>query len=274
MPRNTARAPTPICWRLPPGLAKRPSQRNPAPASRIRTPMIVRRRDVRSLSIPRSRMAATGAMVAALRAGKMAATTVMPVPTSRAEITAEGGTLNGVSGPANPMLRSRALRPMASPMPATTPMAEAPRPTTNASSSTERSTWRPAGPDGPQQGELAGALGDDDRERVVDDERAHEQGDQGERQQERVEDGDQLLERVLALGGELGAGDRLVAGRQDLGDAGGERGLRDARRRRRRRSSRTCRAPRRGPARWWSRTGRPACHPTCRASRTSPRRTP
>ena len=38
----------------------------------------------------------------------------------------------------------------------------------------------PGGADGPQQGDLAGPLGDDHRERVPDDERADEQGDAGE----------------------------------------------------------------------------------------------
>ena len=81
-----------------------------------------------------------------------------------------------------------------------------------------RTHLAPAGPERPQQGELPGALGDDDRERVVDDERADEEGDQGERQQERVEDGDDLLERVLALLGELGAGDGLGVRREGGGD--------------------------------------------------------
>ena len=45
-----------------------------------------------------------------------------------------------------------------------------------------------AGADGPQQRGLALALGHDDRERVVDDEDRHEQGDAGEDQQEHVEE--------------------------------------------------------------------------------------
>ena len=154
----------------------------------------MRRRDVRSLSIPRSRHGrhrGDGGRLAGREDGGHDGDDGAARAGPRS--TAEGGTTQRVS----PARRTRccaagALRPMASPMPATTPRRRPPRPTTTASSSTERSTWRPAGADGPQQGELAGALGDDDRERVVDDERADEQGDQGERQQERVEDADEL----------------------------------------------------------------------------------
>ena len=42
-----------------------------------------------------------------------------------------------------------------------------------------------AGADGPQQGQLPGALGHEDAERVGDDEPADEQGDAGEDQQDR-----------------------------------------------------------------------------------------
>ncbi len=64
--------------------------------------------------------------------------------------------------------------------------------------------------------------------RVVDDERTDEERDQGERQQEGVEDRDELLEGRLALLGELVAGDGFGVGRQYLGDAFGELVLGDA----------------------------------------------
>ena len=98
------------------------------------------------MSTATSRIAATGATVAALRAGKTAETSVMSVPTSIDEMTAMGGTISGVSGAAKPMLRSRALRPMASRIPSPTPMAEAITPTARASSMTDCSTWRRLAP--------------------------------------------------------------------------------------------------------------------------------
>ncbi len=52
-----------------------------------------------------------------------------------------------------------------------------------------------AGTDGPHQRHLLAALGDEDREGVVDDERADEQGDDGEDQQEGVEEAHALLDR-------------------------------------------------------------------------------
>ena len=84
------------------------------------------------------------------------------------------------------------------------------RPATD-SSSTERSTWRAAGADGPQHRHLPHALGDDDREGVVDDEHADEQGDVGERHQERVEEAEVLLEVGLLVGGVGLAGEDLEA---------------------------------------------------------------
>ena len=67
-----------------------------------------------------------------------------------------------------------------------------------------------------QQRRLTRALGDDDRERVVDRERRHQQRDAGEHQQERVEEVEEVGGDVgVVLGGQRAAGDRL--------DAGGER---------------------------------------------------
>ena len=66
---------------------------------------------------------------------------------------------------------STALRPIASAMPATTPTTDASTPTTTDSPITEPSTCAAARADRAQQRHLARALRDDDRERVVDDER-------------------------------------------------------------------------------------------------------
>ena len=68
------------------------------------------------------------------------------------------------------------------------------------------------GADGPQERELAAALGDDDREGVEDDERADEQGNQTEDEQERVEEREVVLEVVLTLGGDVLAAEHLDVG--------------------------------------------------------------
>ena len=90
-----------------------------------------------------------------------------------------------------------------------------------------------AGADRAQQRHLARALGDDDREGVVDDDGADDQGDEGEDQQGDVEEAELLLDRVLILLGDLGAGDHLVLVLalllQVLRDVGLQLGLRHAR---------------------------------------------
>ena len=64
--------------------------------------------------------------------------------------------------------------------------------------------------DGAHQGRLAGALGDEDRERVVDAEGGNDDGDTGEGQQQCLEEAEEVtLDVALLLGGELGAGERL-----------------------------------------------------------------
>ena len=87
------------------------------------------------------------------------------------------------------------------------------------------------GADGTQHGEVAGALGDHDRERVVDDEHPDEQRDVGEREEERVEELQVLAQVGLLVGGVGLAGEhldlivgerRLQAHRQLVGaDVGG-----------------------------------------------------
>ena len=84
-----------------------------------------------------SRMAAMGAIDAARRAGRIADSRVMIVPVKIEEEIAVIGTTIGVSGAEKPIDSMSALRPMASSTPSPTPMAEASRPTTNASSITE-----------------------------------------------------------------------------------------------------------------------------------------
>ena len=70
----------------------------------------------------------------------------MPVPTTIDEMTAEAGTMIGVSGPEKPTVCISLLRAMARSTPRPTPMAEATRPTVSASSITELSTCRRLAP--------------------------------------------------------------------------------------------------------------------------------
>ena len=70
----------------------------------------------------------------------------------------------------------------------------------------------PAGADGAEQAQLPRPLGDDDGERVVDDERGDEQRHAGEQQQRRGEELQPLGDVGAVLGGQLGAGDGLECG--------------------------------------------------------------
>ena len=74
----------------------------------------------------------------------------------------------------------------------------------NASASTEPTICVARAADRAEQTELAGALRDQDRERVEDDEPADEQADPGEAEQRRVEEAEQLLDRLRGLGHDLG----------------------------------------------------------------------
>ena len=130
-----------------------------------------------------------------------------------------------------------------------------------------------AGADGTQHGQVAGALGDHDRERVVDDEHPDEQRDVGEREEERVEELQVLAQVGLLVGGVGLAGQhldlivgecRLQAHSQLVGaDVG-----RTWRPRRCRSSPARRTAPGRCRGRWrsWSSRGSP------RSRRTSPHR--
>jgi hypothetical protein len=145
-PVKASRAPMPMRWREPSPSAARPHHTAAAPAARINRASTSLAFDRPVVSTATSRMAAIGGTVAARRAGKIADTRVMPVPTSSDDTTAEAGTMIGVSGPANPISRSNALRPMARRIPNPTPTAEATAPTAAASSITEPSTCRRLAP--------------------------------------------------------------------------------------------------------------------------------
>ena len=92
-----------------------------------------------------------------------------------------GWTVTPLPGMSKPIAFSDGLAGRsASPMPPRTPIADATTPTTVDSPSTDASTCRAARSDRAEQRHLARALRDDDRERVVDDERADDQRDERE----------------------------------------------------------------------------------------------
>ncbi len=124
-----------------------------------------------ALRWPAPRMAATGATFAARRAGSHAEPTVTPMPVTSAMTTVVVVTTTGPPGMSKPMAPNRRLE--AGGDAEAGEEAERPRRPHRRRRFDEH---RPqhllaAGTDGPQQGHLLRALGDDDREGVVDDER-------------------------------------------------------------------------------------------------------
>lgn len=91
-------------------------------------------------------IAATGGIFAARRPGSQAAVIVISTPTSRAVATVPGETTSGPSGTVSPREPIRARIPAPMPTPAARPVTAATVPTTNASISTDRVTWRREAP--------------------------------------------------------------------------------------------------------------------------------
>ena len=205
-PMNRANTPRPTSW-IPPS-PNSPTGARPrrAPRSRRRSRCAGRG----AATPPRSRAAPpSGRSRAARRAGSRAATNVTITP-SAIEITNVDGLITrsdvGTSKPNAPIT---ARSPIARPRPTPTPTIDATNPTRNASPSTDVPHLAARRAERAEQRELARPLGDDDRERVDDDERADEQGDDREDQQERGEEPEALLDLVLLLLDQLGAGDDL-----------------------------------------------------------------
>ena len=92
------------------------------------------------------------------------------------------------AGMSKPIASSSALRPPASRMPSAEADADATTPTTTASTQDRQRHLSRRGADRAEQRHLPRALRHDDRERVVDDEARHEEGDDREHEQEAVED--------------------------------------------------------------------------------------
>ena len=89
-----------------------------------------------------SRTAEIGATCVARRAGIRPASTVRPVPATKGTRIVRASIGRPDSGNAMPTALKSELRPTARPIPAAIPTSDAKTPVTNASSTTERSTWR------------------------------------------------------------------------------------------------------------------------------------
>ena len=200
--RNTGPAPT-----ASPNLAAMPPSSSAPPRAIITRPMTPRTRLVPLRSTRAVRIATIGLVRPARQAGKTAETNVTIVPATITSTTANGVTRSGM--PPEPVrLRTTGMAAPSSrkrPMPASTPMALATTPTTSASSTTAATDLAAPGADGAQQRELPDALGDDDRERVVDDEHGHEE----RHPRERLQHGAQHIGDALGVAGRLAA--QLVA---------------------------------------------------------------
>ena len=155
------------------------------------------RLDAPDRSMATSRSAASGGTRVARIAGRMAAISVTPRPMPRA--IDDGGRLT--TRPDVGRSTPDASRPAvtggegdAAEKPSTADNSPMRRPRAG-----PRQHLPPAGADGPEQGQLACALGHEDREGVGDDEVPTKQGDDGEDREEQPEEGEALL-RVGVLG--------------------------------------------------------------------------
>ena len=108
--------------------------------------MISRRRSEPLALSADSRSAWTGATRAARRAGKIDETTVTTVPTTNATTTVRGSSWSEVLGRSTPNADSSPFRPRAIPIPARRPRADATKPVTNASTTTDVMTCRRLAP--------------------------------------------------------------------------------------------------------------------------------
>ena len=108
--------------------------------------MTARRLDTFSPPGVASRNASIGSTLVARRAGTSAAATVTSVPTSIETTMVRGSSCSDVLGRLKPTASMRTLRPLATPRPIAMPIADAAAPSTTASMSRPRSTWRRVAP--------------------------------------------------------------------------------------------------------------------------------
>ena len=193
-----------------------PATKPPTPSTVSIAPVTRPRSDRPLWSIATSRMAAIGGTREARREGNTADTMVTPVPTTRATTAVRAANTVPPAGMSIPNALSIALRRPATPTPANNPMTDAKSPIKHGLEQLGPHHLAACRPQRPQQRHLAGSLGDDDLERVVDREAGHDQPDRREHEEERVEEPESLCDGVLSLLGDLGSGQDLGS-RRDLG---------------------------------------------------------
>ena len=125
---------------------KAPSQVLTRPATNSTAPTHIRVCRADSGIATSSRIAATGGIAPARRAGRYAATIVTIMPTPYAMKAVLGLKTSGDPLRSRPNCANRVWMPMASRKPQPRPTVDPNRPTTNASKSTDRVTWRRPAP--------------------------------------------------------------------------------------------------------------------------------
>ncbi len=138
-PTTVARAPRPVSEISP--SPRVPAKTRPTPAAVSAAPAAARSRELADRSTAASRRAASGAVRAARTAGPRLASSVTTTPTTAAVTTLAVPTTSCDVGMAMPAASIRAMRPVARPMPAAIPAADATIPVASASTVIDRSTW-------------------------------------------------------------------------------------------------------------------------------------
>ena len=176
-----------------------------------------------------SRTAAIGGTVVARKAGYTLASSVTRIPAARATMIVRGSNTRPVFGSVKPTASKELEEALGQQEPEEEADDRRDDPHDERLDDHRAEHLAVRRPDRPQRRELARPLGDRDRERVRDDEGAHEERDPAEREQERPQERDELV-RVRGIGGRLLApGPHLCVRRQDLLDLGDELGVRHVR---------------------------------------------
>ena len=148
VPRNISSAPPPasrISPGVPPGRANSPTRKSTAPMITVTVPA-TRRFELSAAKPSSGRIAATGGILAARRAGMMTAHIVMPTPTRNAISTERGFSTSEKSGKPAPAALKMPMISLATSIPPPMPMIVATTDMISASTMISRRTWRPLPP--------------------------------------------------------------------------------------------------------------------------------
>ena len=186
-PRKTSSAPRPMKARIDPvplaPKSPKASARKPSPA-RVAEPMPRKRANRPGGITAPSRTAAIGGTRVARRAGRMLATIVTTMPTTRQTMTVRGLKSRPVFGSVKPELLEDPEQELREPEPEEEPDHRRKRPDQERLEQDRAQDLAPRRADRPQRRELARPLRDRDRQRVRDHEGADEERNPAEREQE------------------------------------------------------------------------------------------